>query len=117
LTQNGCQAGIVLADDAVLDELVSAGIREGQLAIGGQTARHLGQEPAIDPEIKNLDQYMLTYGSMLGKQAERSLNPLHVPGRDTLGRLHLLREPFESQAHLIEATSKALYRQKSLLLV
>ena len=60
---------------------------------------------------------MLAYGSMLGKQAERSLNPLHVPGRDPLRSCHFLREPFEAQAHLIEATRKALQRQKALLLV
>ena len=54
---------------------------------------------------------------MLGKQAERSLNPLHVPGRDSLPRIELLREPFEAQSHVIEAVRKALCRQKSLMLV
>jgi hypothetical protein len=116
LSQSGCQAGLVLAGDATLDKLVSEGITEGHLAIGGQTAL-VQQEPAIAADIGNLDQYMLAFGSMLGKQAERSLNPLHVPGRDSLRSCHLLREPFEAQAHLIEATRKALQRQKALLLV
>jgi hypothetical protein len=118
LTQTGCQAGIVLADDAVLDQLVSAGIKEGHLAIGAPTARRLArQRPAMDKEIGNLDQYLLAYGSMLGKQAQQSLNPLHVPGRDSLRRPELLREPFEAQAHVVEAARKSLCRQKALLLV
>ncbi len=118
LTQSGCQAGIVLADDAVLDELVSAGIKAGHLAIGRQTARRRAlQPPAIDSEIDNLDQYMLAYGSMLGKQAQQSLNPLHVPGRDPVRQPELLRQPFEAQAHVIEAARKSLCRQKALLLV
>jgi hypothetical protein len=54
---------------------------------------------------------------MLGKQAERSLEPLHVPGRDPLPGLDLLRDPFEAQSHVIEAARKALRRQKALLLV
>jgi hypothetical protein len=118
LVQAGCQAGLVLADDATLDELVSVGIKEGHLAIGGQQpCRRSPQEPAIAKEISNLDQYMLAYGSLLGKQAERSLNPLHVPGRDPLRTVELNREPFEAQAHVIEATRKAFRRQKALLLV
>jgi hypothetical protein len=118
LTQNGCQAGLVVADDAKLDELVSAGIKEGHLAIGGQTAQSPAQqEPAIAKDIPDLDQYMLAYGAMLGKQAEQSLNPFHVPGRDPLRRLELLREPFDAQAHVSEAICKALHRQKALLLV
>ena len=39
LTQSGCQAGLLLADNDVLDELVSDGIRNGHLSIDGQTAR------------------------------------------------------------------------------
>ena len=118
LNQSGCQSGLVIAEDETLDELVSNGIKEGHLTIGGQKARFPRKhQPAIDQDIKDLDQYMLAYGSMLGKQAERALNPLHVPGRDLLPRLELLREPFEAQAHVIEATRKALNRQKALLLV
>ena len=54
---------------------------------------------------------------MLGKQAERSLQPLHVPGRDPTPTLDLLRDPFEAQSHLIEAVRKVLHRQKAILLV
>lgn len=118
LNQSGCQSGLVLANDETLDELVSKGIKECHLAIGGQTARFPRKyQPAIDKDIKDLDQYMLAYGSMLGKQAEQALNPLHVPGRDLLPRLELLREPFDAQAHVIESARKALNRQKALLLV
>src|SRR5207244_4268421 len=84
----------------------------------GRTAtRSNPHQSAIDKEIQNLDQYMLTFGSLLGKQAERALHPLHVPGRDPLPAVNLLRDPFEPQIHVIEATRKALHRQKALLLV
>lgn len=118
LTQSGCQAGLLLADNEGLDALVSTGLREGHLAINGQTANTRSRQRAVQgQEIQNLDDYMLTYGPMLGQQAERSLEPLHVPGRDSLPDLSLLREPFEAQAHVIEATRKALQRQKAVLLV
>jgi hypothetical protein len=118
LTQTGCQAGLLLADNNDLDKLVSEGIKNGRLAINGQRANQRSREKAaIEKGINNLDQYMLTYGPMLGKQAERSLNPLHVPGRDSLASLHLLRDPFDAQSHVIEAARKALTRQKALLLV
>ena len=49
----------------------------------GRQREHRGPtEPAQSEAIQNLDQYLLAYGPMLGKQAERSLDPLHVPGRD-----------------------------------
>jgi hypothetical protein len=60
---------------------------------------------------------MRTYGSLLGKQAERSLDPLHVPDRDPLPVLNLHRDPFEAQSHVIAATRKALNRQKAVLVV
>ena len=60
---------------------------------------------------------MLAHGALLGKQAEQALDPLHVPCRDRLPGLELLREPFEAQARVIEATRKALARQKTFLLV
>ena len=118
LEQSGCQAGIVLAENADLDELVSQGLKKGDLTIRG----HHGQgrarrDRSIAKEVTNLDEYMLAHGSLLGKQAERSLNPLHVPGRDTVPTLDLLRDPFDAQAHVIEATRKALARQKALMLV
>jgi hypothetical protein len=118
LEQRGCQAGLVLADDETLDAVVCEGIKEGHLAINGRTSKRpawYGFCPSL--EIKNLDQYMLRYGALLGKQAERALKPLHVPGRDAVLPCRLLRQPFEAQSHAIEAARKALARQKALLLV
>src|SRR5579872_6247522 len=115
LTTFGCQAGLLLADGEALDALVSDGIKSGCLRIAGRAA-HARQRVDHDG-IKNLDEYLLAYGGMLGKQAERSLDPLHVPGRDPLPDLDLLRDPFDAQAHVIEAARKALRRQKALLLV
>ena len=118
LSQHGCQAGLLLADSDALDSLISEGLQEGRIGIDGQTVHSTDQEESNqDEEIQTLDEYMLRHGSLLGKQAERSLNPLHVPGQEPLPRLDLLRDPFEAQAHVIEAARKTLNRQKSLLLV
>jgi hypothetical protein len=118
LTQSGCQAGLLAADSDALDELVSEGIRLGHLSIDGQRASQRRQaKSAITKDIVNLDQYLTAYGSILGEQAQRALQPLHVPLRDPLPELNLLREPFDAQSHVIEATRKALDRQKALLLV
>jgi type III restriction/modification enzyme restriction subunit len=118
LDQSGCQAGIVLAENSDLDELVSQGLKNGSLTIGGLSSHsRCRRDRSIARDITNLDQYMLAYGALLGKQAERSLNPLHVPSRDQLPTLDLNREPFEAQAHVIESTRKALQRQKALMLV
>ena len=115
LTQYGCQAGVLLANDATLDKLVCEGIQGGHLGIKGHTVHSIG--PVQTEEIQNLDDYMLRFGPLLGQQAELSLDPLHVPGRDVLPTLDLMRDPFEAQRHVIEATRKVLHRQKALLLV
>lgn len=108
----------MLADDAILDELVREGIQQGHLSIDGWKVDSLApEEPAQDDDIDNLDDYMLRYGPLLGQQAERSLEPLHVPSRDPLPKVDLIRVPFEAQSHMIEASRKALMRQKALLLV
>lgn len=118
LTQSGCQTGLLLTDAKTLDTLVGQGIRQGHLAIDGQTAdRAILRRRGRKEEIQDLDEYLLAYGPMLGKQAERSLEPLHVPGRDPLPSLDLLGDPFEAQAHVVEAVRKALRRQKAVLLV
>jgi hypothetical protein len=118
LTQSGCQAGLLHADSEALDALVCEGIQKGHLAINGRVTRSVSRvEAAGAPEVESLDQYLLTYGPMLGRQAERALQPLHVPARDACPELDLLREPFEAQAHAVEAARKALGRQKALLLV
>ncbi len=118
LNQSGCQAGLALAKHETLDELVSEGLRKKHLAIGGHDAGRVDHNGRCrHAEIKNLEEYMLTYGPLLGQHAERSLKPLHVPGQHPLTTVELLRQPFEAQSHVIEATRKALRRQKSILLV
>jgi hypothetical protein len=65
LTQSGCQAGLMLADNDTLDELVSQGIRNGHLAINGQPcSADLGRinGHAWPGAIRTLDDYLLTYG-------------------------------------------------------
>jgi hypothetical protein len=115
MTQFGCNAGLLLAENDTLDGLVSDGIKRGDLAIAGAHAS--AAQPVEGDEIESLEEYLLAYGSMIGKQAERSLDPLHVPDRDPLPSLDLLREPFDAQYHVIEAGRKALQRQKSAVLV
>lgn len=116
LTRFGCEASLMLADDDTLDELVSESLRDKQLAVpGDRTVRVTRAADSAKPD--SLEEYLLAHGPLLGKQAERSLNPLHVPGRQPLPTLDLLRTPIEAQAHVIEAARRALRRQKSILLV
>jgi hypothetical protein len=68
-------------------------------------------------DVDTLDAYLEKFGTLLGKQAQQSLAPLHVPGRDPLSPCSLQRKPFEAQAHCIEAVVKAWKRQKSVWLV
>lgn len=117
LSQVGCQAGLVTADSDTLDHLVCDGIRKKHLTITGQTAGDVGSNGTRRREIKHLEDYLATHGPLLGKQAERTLDPLHVPGQQPLPALDLLRLPFDAQSHVIEAARKALNRQKSILLV
>ena len=83
LTQSGCEAGLLLADDEAIDTLVSEGVCGRHLRINGYRSLR-GKATDVGAGVTGLDQYLLAYGAMLGKQAERSLDPLHVPGRDTL---------------------------------
>jgi Type III restriction enzyme, res subunit len=54
--------------------------------------------------IHSMDQYLQSYGKILGKKAVTSLKPLHVPSRDELPDMEdLLREPFPCQQHVIAA--------------
>lgn len=67
------------------------------------------------PEIGSLDEYMATYGKLLGQQAIRSLDPLHVPNRDPLIDFDdLLRDPFPCQSHAITASVKAFNERGSV---
>jgi hypothetical protein len=68
-------------------------------------------------DVQTLDGYLSTFGPLLGKQAERSLSPLWVPGEKQLPQRKFLRQPFEAQAHVIQATAIALKRQKAVLIV
>jgi hypothetical protein len=113
----GCQAAVLGATTAQLDALVEEGIAAGDLQIGGATRPPLslfeaGAEGLAD--VADLDAYMLRYGQLLGRQAERALEPLHVPGRDRPDLPPLLRQPFPAQAHVIAAAARALRRQKAL---
>lgn len=67
-------------------------------------------------KVQGIEGYLLRYGRLLGRQAERSLDPLHVPGRDAPEVLPLLRRPFEAQAHVITAAAKALRRQDAVVI-
>lgn len=116
LTQSGCDAGLMLADNETLDDMVSQGVKQKHLGIAGPDTKRRNGSARSKP-IKSLDEYLTTFGPLLGKQAEKSLAPLHVPGRDVLPTLELMRPPFEAQAHVIEAARKALRRQKSIMLV
>ncbi len=61
--------------------------------------------------IKGLDQYLVKYGALLGAKAVQSLDPLHVPGRDSIREFDYVpegRKPFEPQRHLIAASEKML---------
>ena len=82
----------MLADNDALDALVSEGLREGHLAINGQTADPSRPEEPVHEETRNLDDFLRAYGPMLGKQAEPSLEPLHVPGRVPAPRLWILED-------------------------
>jgi hypothetical protein len=68
-------------------------------------------------DVISLDDYLARYGKLLAAQAEQSLRPAHVPGRDPLRVASLLRRPFPAQEHVISAGAKTLKRQKSLLVV
>ncbi len=116
LTRFGCEAGLVLADSDTLDELVSEGLRTGHLSVPGDRPGRLIRAAEL-AQLDTLEEYLLAHGPLLGKQAERSLSPLHIPGRGAFPTLDLLRQPFEAQAHVIEAVRKSLHQQKSVLLV
>lgn len=62
-----------------------------------------------------LDQYLKTYGGLLGEQAQHRLEPLHVPGRNKLPALDgFIRKPYPAQHHLVAGAVAALEKQKSV---
>jgi Type III restriction enzyme, res subunit len=68
-------------------------------------------------DLHTLDSYLARYGRLLARQAEGSMRPLHIPGRDPCRIAKLKRQPFEAQAHVIAAGAKALKRDRSLLVI
>ena len=60
-----------------------------------------------------LDEFLSGYGDLLAEKARRTLAPLHVPSRDKVRDLGLLRQPYEAQKHVIEACIKNLGRMKA----
>ena len=75
-------------------------------ALGDKMAAEAETEPPVRPlsEIGSMDQYLQSYGKILGKKAVTSLRPLHVPSQDELPDMDdLLREPFPCQQHVIAA--------------
>jgi SNF2 family DNA or RNA helicase len=109
----GCRAAVLTLNDEALASNISAALEQGILKIPGSV--RLRQDGLAG--IGTLEDYLTKHGRALGQQAERSLSPLHVPGRDELPERALLRHPFEAQAHVVEAVVKALNRQKAVLIV
>jgi hypothetical protein len=68
-------------------------------------------------EVRSLDDYFTAYGHILGQQANATLRPLHVPGRDAPYHFDLARQPYPGQAEVMTAAVKALTEQKSVILV
>jgi SNF2 family DNA or RNA helicase len=68
-------------------------------------------------DLHTLDAYLNRFGKLLARQAEGSMRPLHIPGRDLCRIAKLKRQPFEAQAHVICAGAKALKRDRSLLVI
>ena len=67
------------------------------------------QEVLPIKELNSMDEYLRSYGKILGKKAIHALAPLHVPNRDPLPDFsECLREPFPAQQHVIAAAVKML---------
>lgn len=68
-------------------------------------------------DCNTLDDYLSRYGGLLGRHAQESLAPLHVPERDPLPDFSALkRQPFPAQQHVIAGLVAALNEQKSVML-
>ena len=67
-------------------------------------------------ECKTLDDYLERYGQLLGRQAEASLDPLHVPGKTPLPDFSVFtRKPKPAQAHLVAGKVVALNHQGAII--
>lgn len=69
-------------------------------------------EVATIDEVATLDQYMGKYGSLLGKQVQELIKPLHTPGKDPLIPVETLRKLLPGQHHLVTANIRLLRREK-----
>lgn len=64
----------------------------------------------------DLTAYLAQHGDLLGAAAMAATKPLHVPGRDAVIEVPLLRKPFDAQSHMITANIRAIqHGEKSLL--
>jgi superfamily II DNA or RNA helicase len=71
----------------------------------------------VKVNCNTLEEYLETYGKILGQNAAAATKPLHDDARDAPLELPgLLRKPFVPQAHCITAGVKALNRQRTILL-
>src|SRR4051812_12092766 len=61
-----------------------------------------------------LDGFLLEYGALIGRRAQESLAPLHVPGdHDSIDVAMFRRKPYDPQAGVISAAMKALAAAKA----
>lgn len=113
----GCASGLLFVTDEKLESLVTEGVKGGHLTIRGLSThdRRLLTDGFVSGS--DLDSYLSAYGSILASQAERSLEPLHVPTCDPICLPPLLRKPFDGQGHVATALAKTLRRQDTAWLI
>jgi len=67
---------------------------------------------------ETLDEFLNVYGGAIAKKVERSLAPIHTPGKDPLFDFTKFgRKPFEAQAHCITGAAKALTEEPAIFLI
>lgn len=107
----GCQAGVLNLWQEDLDRGVKRGLERAALKIPSARADASLNKVQC---VQGLEGYLEEYGPILAEQVHASMRPLHRPGADPLALPDLHRTPFEAQAHVIQAMSKVLDRQKSV---
>lgn len=84
--------------------MVDDSINSTLVVSGGSVEDHLGIS-----SVNTLEEYLQKYGTHIGRQAQKSLNPYHVPERDAAFDFDdVKRKPFPAQAHVITAAVKFL---------
>ena len=106
----GCQAGTLELTPKGLDEGVQKAVAQGVLKLPGNGAAECSKVDLA----QGLEGYLEEYGACLAEHVHGGMRPLHRPGVDPLTLPDLHRTPFEAQAHVIQAMSKVLDRQKSV---